>query len=87
MRTLQIHFSNRFLARLCTFEWHNRQCQSGVEEKAGEILTTWSFGVTCEKVGSGFQCYHSGARCSAYGFGFVRLSVQSNRRTFVQSRA
>ena len=55
--------------------------------KEGEILTIWSFWLTCEKVGSSFQCHHSGARFPAYGFGFVRLSVQSNCCTFAQSRA
>ncbi len=66
--------------------------------KVSEILTIWLFGLTCEKVGGDFQCHHGGARGSlshslstrlipAYGFTLVRLSVQSNRCTFVQSRA
>ena len=66
--------------------------------KAGEILTIWPVWLTYEKVGSDFQCHHGGARGSlshslsarlipAYGFGVVRLSVEPNRFTFVQSRA
>ena len=65
-----------------------------------EILILSAFWQTIEKVGSGFQ-YHAnnvlggtrisvllgGARCPAYGFGVVRLSVQPNHCTFVQSRA
>ena len=56
-------------------------------EKNGRDFNHLAFGLTFEKVAGGFQYHHSGARCSAYGFGFVRLSVQSNRHTFVQSRA
>ena len=33
----------------------------------------WSFGVTCEKVGSSFQCYHGGARRSLSRSLFSRL--------------
>ncbi len=54
--------------------------------KVGEILTIWAVGLTCEKVGSGFQYHHGGARCPAYGFGVVQFSVPPNRCIFVQSR-
>ena len=55
--------------------------------RTGEILAVWYFWLTCEKVGSGFQYHHGGARCPAYGFGVVQLPAQPNRCTFVQSRA
>ena len=78
--------------------------------KVGEILTIWSFWLTCEKVGSGFQYHDGGVKGSlsgstiafvihsvdrslfvhlipVYGLGFVRLSVQPKRHTFVHSPA
>ncbi len=64
--------------------------------KKEEILAIWLFWLTFKKVAAGFQyraddvlgftrilVMQGGARCPAYGFGVVRLTVQPKCCTFL----